>query len=327
MWKCGNVRMPMPMKLELILFILSCVAAVHMQAQCDSSAQIVNDTLYAVDNGSMLDSSIFVPPNELASYYSFDHQQDSIRFLYIVGEFAKNSQWVYLNHWCLDKVYNFDVVADSAKWEYSNAALSAISRTKTIPVIAGDTLSFFREFYWLDKTNGGIINASKLVSDDAISMSVELIDEISGERIMLIDTVHISTTTQSKKPCIYAWKPAMARIGFLVPNSVTETTSVFLRANVFSGGSSGSSFMRSDMMQVQLSKQQLESSGWQNFSNSVVSENDCTASCYFSMSALSSPRRIEINVDNGQTAINKIMTYDFYGNLFNTTTLPSLPMN
>ena len=308
------------------MVLVSFFCFIHIgSAQCDSTAQVLttSDTFYAVEDESTLDSSIFIPPNELAAYFAFDYQQDSSRFQYRIGEFTKNLQWVYLKNWCLDKVYNFDEEGDSARWDYSNAELSAISRTRTFPVIAGDTLSFFREFYWLDNTNGGIINAGKLVSDDELSMSVELVQESNGARIMLIDTVHVSSTTESKKPCIVAWKPVMARIGFLVPSSVSETTNVFLRANVFSNGPSGSSFLRSDMLRYRMSKQHLESLGWQNFSSSVVAENDCSASCYFSVTALSSPRRLYIDVDNNQSSINKIMTYDIYGNLTNTTTLPT----
>ncbi|MBI2794195.1 MAG: hypothetical protein HYX66_06040 [Ignavibacteria bacterium] len=315
--------------MKTILVLLSLVTlslpTIDIIAQCDSNGQVLSatDTFYAVKDDFTLDSSIFIPPNELAAYFAFDYQQDSSRFQYRVGEFTKNSQWVYLNNWCLDKVYNFDEKGDSAVWDYSNAALSAISQTRTISVIASDTLSFFREFYWLDNTNGGIINASKLVSDDEISMSVDLVRESDGTRILLIDTIHVSSTTTSKKPCITAWKPVMARIGFLVPSSVSEATNVFVRANVYSSGPSGSSFMRSDMLQYRMSKQSLESSGWQNFSTSVVSENECSTTCYFSLTPLSGPRRISIDVDNGQSSLNKIITYDLYGDLINMTTLPS----
>lgn len=313
-----------PIKL-LYAVVLLVVAASYCAAQCDSSAQVMveGDVFYAVDSGTVVDSTNAIAASDIAPYFVFDFQQDSSRLVYWVGEFTKNSHWMYLNNWCLDKTYNYDAAADSARWDYSNAALSAISTTKAIPVIAGDTISFYRDFYWLDNTANGAVNAAKLVSSDEISASVELVHASDGSRILLVDTVHIAPTTSNGKPCITSWKPIMARIALLVPTTVSDTTVVYLRQNVYSNGSSGSLFMRSDALQYRRSKQHLESPYWLDYASQVSNSNNCEQVCYFSASGVTNPRRLLIDINNGQTSINKVSVFDINGNMVHTVMLPA----
>lgn len=315
---------PVPLKL-LYAVVLLVVGSSYCTAQCDSSAQVMveGDVFYAVDSGTVVDSANTIAASEIAPYFVFDFQQDSSRLIYWVGEFTKNSRWLYLNNWCLDKMYNYDAAADSARWDYSNAALSAISTTKAIPVTAGDTISFYRDFYWLDNTANGTVNATKLVSADEISTSVELVRASNGSRILLVDTVHITPTTSNAKPCITSWKPIMARIAFLVPTTVTDTTTVYLRQNVYSNGSSGSLFMRSDALQYRRSKQHLESPYWLDYASQVTYNNNCEQVCYFSVSGLTNPRRLLIDINNGQTTVDKVSVFDINGNMVHTVSIPT----
>lgn len=310
--------------MKVVIVVCMLLVSVRAAAQCDSLAQVMasTDTLYAVDSVGRVDSTIKVAPNELAPYYYFDFQQDSSRVFYRVGEFVLNSRWLYLDHWCLDKVYNFDEQADTAKWEFTNAELSALSRTKTFPAVAGDTVSFYREYYWLDHTNNSTVNAAKLVSDHELSMSVELRLASNDARITLLDSIHINTTTQNGKPCIVSWKPIMARVRYLVPATVTDTTLLYIQANVYASGSAPSTFLRADAHEYCLSPLHLDNSYWQSYANSVASENSCSASCDFSATAYSTPRRIVVTIEQGQTSFTDLAVYDLYGNLVTTASAP-----
>jgi len=307
----------------IVVVLLALVGAAPGYSQCDSVDQVraSDDTLFARDTDSTFDANYFILPNETAPYHGFDLQKDSIRFKYRIGEFALNSKWVYLNNWCREKSFNYDDEGDTARWDYTNSQLSDISRTKTFTVVGGDTLSFYREYFWLDHTTN-TYNPAKFVSNDNVYVSVDLINAANGNRIALLDTIKISSTTTSKRPCVFGWKPAIARIAFKVPNSV-DTVNAYMKVHVATSGEEGAVFMRYDMLRAGFSKSHLEDAGWQNYAKNVSENNDCTQSCQFSATPKTSPRRLEINVNSGQSQVDCVKIVDVYGNVINSTNLPN----
>lgn len=292
-------------------------------AQCDSLGQVhaIDDTLYAMTSDTTVDRSQFVLANEIAPYFYFDLQKDSVRLTFAIGEIVHNSHWVYLDHWCKGKSYNYDEAGDSARWDYTNAQLSAISVTKPFTIHAADTIGFFREYFWKDHVTNQF-SPNHYVSNDRVMLSVELVDAASGERIALLDTTWIDTTASSRQPCIKAWKPVMARIGYVVPSS-QATTSAYIRANVATSGAENATFMRYDITRVQQSKRHLEDAGWKAYAQSVVDNTSCQEACVFTATGLSNPRRVQVDIDNGQQQVDCIKIVDIGGNVVNTTMLPA----
>lgn len=307
----------------VIAFIGVLISTNVVFAQCDSLGQVhaVDDTLYAMTSDTTVDRSQFVLANEIAPYFYFDLQKDSARLTFAIGEVVHNSHWVYLDHWCKGKSYNYDEAGDSARWDYTNAQLSAISVTKPFTIHAGDTIGFFREYFWKDHISNQF-SPSHYVSSDRVILTVELIDAGSGQRIALLDSTWIDSTTSNRKPCIKAWKPVMARIGYVVPAS-QQNVNVRLRANVATSGFENATFMRYDITRFQQSKRHLEDAGWKTYTQAVVDNTSCQESCVFTASGLSNPRRIHVDIDNGQQQVDCIKIVDLGGNVVNTTMLPA----
>ncbi|MCO6465557.1 MAG: T9SS type A sorting domain-containing protein [Bradyrhizobiaceae bacterium] len=231
-----------------------------------------------------------------------------------------NSRWVYLETWCHDKQYNFDVQGDSARWDYTNAELSNISRTKTFALAPSDTVSFYREYFWLDKTTNSY-NTSKFVSSNSISVVVELVNAENGLRLTLLDSMHIASTG-SNQPCVVSWKPAIARIARQA-TSIEDTVSAYMQVRVATGGSNAGTFMRYDMLRTSFSKTHLADAGWQDYARNVAEDNNCSQSCTFLAEPLANPRGIQVSIAPGQTAVDALTIFDINGNVLNTTTLPT----
>lgn len=309
------------MKLTIITLSILCCCAICAHAQCDSlnQVQLRLDTMYATNEDGTMDRNNIVLSNELAPYFSFDYQQDSCRIKFRIGEFSWNHNWIHLQ-WCDGKVYNFDPVGDSARWDYTNAQLSAISRTRTFQIQSGDTVGFFRELFWFDNATNSY-NPNRIRSDDDLFFSVELVNAANGARVMLLDTLSLRSS-DGTNPCLYMWRPVVARVGHIVPGSV-GTIDAYIRVNLANTGSSGSRFMRYDNMRLALSPTHLTESGWNSYVAHVASANNCTQSCTFTVSALSSPRRIQVAISGGQTAVDRIDVVDINGNVLSTTPLPT----
>lgn len=306
--------------LVFVAMVSTCVYTTYSQCDSLSQVQMVADTFFAMNQDSTIDPEHFVLSNEIVPFYNFDYQQDSCRIQYRVGEFSKNSVWLHLQ-WCNEKVYNFDEVGDSARWDYTNAQLSGISRTRTFSVARGDTIGVFREMFWFDNATSSY-NPARLKSDDVVSFSIELVDAAANSRMMLLDTLSIRSNGSTTNPCLYAWRPVVARIGHIVPSSV-DTTNAFVRVNVAASGSSGSRFMRYDNMTLVKSPTHLTDLGWKEYASNVASSNTCSQSCTFDANGYSNPRRVQVTVSGGQTAVDRIDVIDLDGNVVNTESLPT----
>lgn len=307
---------------HFILAILFMLSLSQLRAQCDSSAQVFSttDTLYAMTSDTTVDMSMKIAPNEIVPYFSYYLQEDSVNLRIWVGEFALNRNWVYLSPWCSEKTWNFDESGDTATWEYSNFDISTASTSKPFTLHGGDTVSFYRDFFWKDLSTN-TFRTDKYVNDDNVYFSVELINSSNNTRIALLDTFKLSSSTSSKKPCFYSWKPVVSRVASKLPTSIGTVTAHF-RVNVATGGSSNQLFMRYDRLENLLSQIRLQDSDWKTYSSGIAANNDCTQSCDFTSSSTSSPRKITVSVSSGQTTMNNVKIIDVYGNVLNVTNLP-----
>ena len=306
-------------------YICACIflvlIAIPSYSQCDSLRQVQMkiDTMFAVKQDGTLDKTNYVLSNELTPYYYYEYQQDSATVTYRIGEFSWNNNWLHLE-WCDQKSYNFDVQGDSARWDYTNAQLSAISRTHTFSVGGGDTLGFYREMFWYDKTTSSF-NANHYSSADDLAFSVELVDANNGQRVMLLDSMSLQSSGSST-PCMYVLRPVIARIGHVVPSNVSSFDG-YVRVNLYSSNSTDNAFIRTDDLTLALSKSHLDDAGWKQYASNVAAANNCNQSCSFGVSSQSSPRQIQVTVNTGQTAVDRIDVVDINGNLVQSTSLPT----
>lgn len=276
-----------------------------MTAQCDSLEQLfVADRSFRVETAAGVQA-----PGSWVPSFDFEHQTDSTRFYLWMSEFRMNSRWIMLDNWCMEKVWNWSDYLDTDTAEVTNAMLSALSRTKTIPISAGDTLSVFRRISWIDRSIDKY-GFKKLINPDAISMWVELVNASTGVRIELLDSTHFSSTTVGGRPCFQTQHPLYSRLVYIAPPGL-PTTDVFIRVNVSSAGSVNKRWTRWDNVVQAASNILLDYEGIRAYCDTVESANDCsptTTSCTFTASTHNSPRRIRATLADS----SPVTAFDVY---------------
>lgn len=291
-------------RLTMVVLTL-CGMELSLFAQCDSLEQLfMTDRSFRVVNAAGVH-----PPGSFVSSFDFEHQTDSTSFFFDVSEFRMNSRWVMLDNWCMEKVWNWSDYLNADTAEVTNAMLSSLSRTRTISISAGDTLSMFRRISWMDRaiSNYGY---KKLINPDAISMWVEVVDASTGARIELLDSTHFSSTTTSGRPCFQTQHPLYSRLVYVAPAGF-PTADVFVRVNVSSAGSVNKRWTRWDNVVQAASNILLNYEGIRAYCDTVESANDCsptTTSCTFTASTHSSPRRIRATL----ATASPITAFDVY---------------
>ncbi|MBN9400361.1 MAG: T9SS type A sorting domain-containing protein ['Candidatus Kapabacteria' thiocyanatum] len=293
-------------RIRLFMVVLTLLSpSLPLFAQCDSLEQ-----LFVADQSLRVETAAGIQgPGSFVPSFDFEHQTDSTRFFLEMSEFRKNSRWVFLDNWCMEKTWNYSQYLDTDTAEVTNAVLSTLSRTKAIPVSVGDTLSVFRRISWMERSVDRY-GFKKLVNPDAISMWVEVVNASTGARIELLDSTHFSSTTASKKPCFQTQHPLFSRLVYIVPAGF-PTTDVFIRVNVASAGSVNKRWTRWDNVVQAASNIILNYEGTRAYCDTVEQANDCsptTASCTFTASTHSSPRRIRATL----AASSPITAFDVY---------------
>lgn len=288
-----------------ILLIGLCTLPLSTLAQCDSLEQLfVADRTFRVRTAAGVQA-----PGSWVPSFDFEHQTDSTSFLLDMSEFRLNSRWIMLDNWCMDKVWNWSDYLDTDTAEVTNTMLSELSRTKAIPISAGDTLSVFRRISWIDRSVDKY-GFKRLVNPDAISMWAELVNASTGARIELLDSTHFSSTTASGRPCFQTQHPLYSRLVYIAPMGFPPTD-VFIRVNVSSAGSVNKRWTRWDNVVQAASNILLNYEGIRAYCDTVESANDCsptTASCTFTASTHGSPRRIRATL----AASSPITAFEVY---------------
>lgn len=161
--------------------------------------------------------------------------------------------------------------------EVTNTQLSELSRTAYMPVIAGDTIGFFRYVYWIKRGGAANVPLSKYVSDDVVSYAVELVRQSDGQRMALLDTFRISQSGASS-PCVYSIYPLASKVRYVIPSHITDTILACIRVNVYTSGGSNDTFTRGDIFSTARVRIFLNNLYFENFMAVVDSNNVCRAS-------------------------------------------------
>ncbi|MBI2794429.1 MAG: hypothetical protein HYX66_07260 [Ignavibacteria bacterium] len=282
-----------------LFFCLLLFAAKTGYGQCDSLLQAISsDSGYAWAAFRTDGDTTFMPPEIFAPYFTFSYEADSSYSTWFFSEFMLNWKHLYLSNWCFKRVINYDTATDSPSEDWTASEMRNRSTTRTFPVIGNDTLQFFRGLSWIDRYSSAL-SFSRYVNNNEIGYSVELVDSGSGTRLLLLDSFAIETTTDDKKPCINSWYPMGARVRSVVPSTVEDTTSAYIRINAWAFGAAPYPFIREDGIRKMLSGYKLNSSQFTAYSDSVEANNHCggggAGSCDLEEIPTSSPSGILIS--------------------------------
>lgn len=274
-------------------------AAITGYGQCDSLLQaITSDSGYAWVSMRTDGDTTFDPPEQFAPYFTFSYEADSSFSTWFFSEFLLNRKQLYLSNWCFKRVVNYDTATDSPKADWTASEMRNRSTTRTFPVIGNDTLQFFRGLSWIDRYSSAL-SFNRYVNNSGIGYSVELVDSGSGMRLLLLDSFAIGTTSDDKKPCINSWYPMGARVRCVVPSTVGDTTSAYIRINTWAFGAAPYPFIREEGIRKMLSGYKLSSSQFTAYSDSVEANIHCggggAGSCDLEVIPTSSPSGILIS--------------------------------
>ncbi len=308
---------------SLLTLIITCSSIGW--AQCDSTLQAVSaDSGYAVwhnDGDGNPDSTDLCSPDSWGPKFIFAYQADSSLTIWTFSEFLSNRRKLFLQDWCHGRTINYIDSSKTVYQEWTPLELNNRSITKPFPLSASDTLQFFRTLSWIDRLTQEV-SFNRYLNSHALAYSVELVNATSGDRIALLDTFRISSTTSSKKPCIYSWYPMISRVTF-VANSEQETTTVFIRIKVRAFGEGSLPFTRVDKYGKMSSPSKLTDSYWLRYADSVESNIQCTENntCNLTVASLTSPSGLSIS-HAWPTDITGVSVYTLFGNVVWSSSVP-----
>lgn len=267
-----------PMFRMAVFLIGLCTLSLTALAQCDSSfqfyrpdAKIYPLTPHGADTTAPIDPRIWT------AQWHFETQSDSTVTKLVFDDFLSNGRRIWLSNWCREKVWNFNKTTQQYYNEVTNAELSDLSRTTYMPVIAGDTIGFFRHIYWIKRGGAANVPLSKYVSDDAVSYAVELVRQSNGQRMALLDTFRISQSGPSS-PCVYSIYPLASKVRYVIPSHITDTVYACIRVNVYTSGGSNDTFTRADVFSTARVRIFLNNPTFESFMAIVNADNACAAS-------------------------------------------------
>jgi len=246
-------------------------------ARCDSTRQFLHPNVKVYPKGpSGIDTTAWLSPGDFVTQMHFETQSDSSITRFVFEAFTSNGRRVWLNNWCDGRTWNWNDSTQLYINELTNAQLSERTHTAYMPIIAGDTLGFYRHIYWLRRgpSTGSL---AKYISNDIVSYSVELVKQTTGQRIALLDTFRISQSGVSS-PCVYTWYPLASRIRYTVPSHISDTVYACIRINVHTDGATNDTFTRGDIFGTRNSKRFLNNPYFENFMTTVNTDNVCGAS-------------------------------------------------
>lgn len=263
---------------KIVVLLLVALAGLSAFAQCDSSFQFYRPDaeIYPLTpNGRDMNNRI--DPRMWTAQWHFETQSDSTVTKLVFDDFLSNGRRIWLDSWCRDKVWNWNKTTEQYFNEATNAQLSNLSRTAYMPVIAGDTIGFFRYAYWIKRGGAANVPLSKYVSDDIVSYSVELVRQSNGQRMALLDTFRISQSGAST-PCVYSIYPLASKVRYVIPSYVADTVFACIRVNVYTSGGSNDTFTRGDVFSTARVYLFLGNSYFEHFMAVVNANNACGAS-------------------------------------------------
>lgn len=186
-------------------------------------------------------------PNRSTAAFVFQYQCDSSDFTVAFAEFQVNRNLTALHAHCLRKVWNWNDSTSTFVDEISDATLRTMSRTRWFSVSPGDTVGFYRLFVMRQHITNAFLT-ERWVAPDAISFAVELLDSATNQRLALLDTFRLSSTTPSGAPSFYTRYPMASSVRAVVPAGITAGQRVAIRTRVYSDGPANERWTRSDIL-------------------------------------------------------------------------------
>lgn len=184
-----------------------------------------------------------------SAYFTFLMPYSNCHVYYMIGEFKKNQQNLMLSAWCNGKILN-----DLSTTQYADS-----NSTQSFIVRSGDTLSFYRELWWINPANQHQL-PNGYSADDNIDYAVELIQHSTGQRLALIDSLGVLSAIAPTIPDFHGNNTIMAKIQYVVPITM-DSIRVRMRTLPYAVGNGQYYFQRTDAIGVDLSAR-LQDSLW-----------------------------------------------------------------
>lgn len=318
------------MKAFSICCLCFVLLSVSVQCQCDSLSQAITDStgfLAPLDAEGNIDSANSESVAWLTPSYAFYYASDSSKIRFEFSEFSVNSRKLFLDFWCRDRVINWDDSLNVPYEEWSAQQFRDRSKTRPFRVIAGDTLQFYRVYWWIDRLLNDV-SYNRIFLPSTISFSVELVESSTQNRLLLLDTAEFKSSEYLTAPCIQSWYPPLSRVRAYIPSSVSDSVWVFVRINFYDHGLTPNPFVRIDRFDFMQSQSQLSSSDWTEYNDSVSKYISCTdlLSCDIVYTLISSPAGIEVSVPQS-SQLTQLLLFSVYGTLLwaHSVPLPSTP--
>ena len=189
---------------------------------------------------------------DVAACLNFYMSYDSLCIVdYRIAEFRKNGERLLLSTWSDGTFVNAD-----------NELLNANNCTETFTINTGDSISFYREFGWVEPETR-LQDTNNFYALDTLDYSVELVRTSDSTVVALIDSIGVLPRTTPGKPIIYGTRPIMANAYFEVPSSL-DNEEVFVRVRLYHRGSGPYWFSREDVIISRMSSR-LRDPDWQEF--------------------------------------------------------------
>lgn len=294
---------------SMVVFSFLCL--IHIgSAQCDSLYQnMLIDSRFHIfplingvyDTTRPLDKRMFVPTHR------FEFQNDTTSIRLTVNEYRLNSRWIMLQDWCYNKIWNWSDFSNTDTVEVSDSVLSEKSRTKTIRLLAGDTISVFRWFIIMnDLTNKMSPN---FLDQTVVSHTViELVDATSNTVLMKLDSIQFEGI--NSKPCIKSIRPAIARVVAIIPSEL-DSVRAFIRTRVGSNDPNVH-WHRVDRIEGATSFRLLQTGA--SYNAKYEQGNICSSTQTqqpVSISSLSNPSAIRCSTSESQAYVIRIFSTDW----------------
>lgn len=222
-----------------------------LDAQGNGPVQIyatVQDTLHVL----RVINSDTVPQSWFAASYRYEMVYDSMCHTnYLFTECSKNGVPVKLRHWKYRRMASGDA-----------AYLTFNSRTVDFPVMAGDTIRFYRDLMWYNPIDHRQ-DTNNYFAVDTLDFVVHMVRASDGEPIAMLDSIGVLPALVPGTPAIYGTRPLMAIVEHIIPEPVAGDN-VFIGITVSARGDGINDFTRLDGITIGVSRR-LQSPYYQEY--------------------------------------------------------------
>ncbi len=178
---------------------------------------------------------------KVSANYTFMMAYDSTcRIFYTFTEPIVRATRLRLLHWKYDRVVN-------AGPEYLNFN----SRTENFAVRTGDTVSFFKEWRWVNPQTGGQA-LEDFHSLDTLAYVAYLVRASDSQCVALLDSMFILPALEPGAPRVYGTPTTAGLVRFVIPSSMNGD-SLFIGVGAFAAGPGPYYFTRRDAYTIAMS--------------------------------------------------------------------------